>query len=177
MPGNPIAHSRSDFCLFLFGHDYANLTPALFLDSHAPARAPAGNIFLEGAFGPPLIPAAGLANAGLLYLLSRKGIRKPIKPVALDSWEAITDEPGALLGLLALAVAPYLGTSLWKISAAFALALLAILVLRGLTPLPCGENPKTGRQWLKPFAAFPGPLRPLSSPYALDRYGVTAAFG
>jgi arsenical pump membrane protein len=60
--------------------------------------------------------AAGLANALLLYLIFRKEIRKPITPVALDPWEAITDKPGALLGLLlmfaciaALAVAPYLG--------------------------------------------------------------------
>jgi len=133
--------------------------------------------------------AAGLANALLLYLIFRKEIRKPITPVALDPWEAITDKPGALLGLLlmfaciaALAVAPYLGIPMWKISVAFALALLALLALRESYALALRKKPKNGSTVAETLKRLPWPIVPFVlslfvTVYALDRYGVTALFG
>ncbi|MEN3011215.1 MAG: SLC13 family permease [Candidatus Bipolaricaulaceae bacterium] len=133
--------------------------------------------------------AAGLANLGLLYLLFREEIRKPIRPVALDPWEAITDKPGALLGLLtlagcvvALAVAPYLGFPMWKISVAFALALLAILVLRESYALAARRKPRNGSPVAETLKRVPWPIVPFVlslfvTVYALDRHGVTALLG
>lgn len=133
--------------------------------------------------------AAGLANAGLLYLLFRKEIKKPIQPVGLDPWEAITDKPGALLGLLtlagcvaALAVAPYLGIPMWKISVAFALALLAILLLRESYVLALRRKLQNGSTVAGTFKRLPWPIVPFVlslfvTVYALDRYGVTGLFG
>jgi arsenical pump membrane protein len=133
--------------------------------------------------------AAGLANVGLLYLIFRREIRKPIQPVALDPWEAITDKPGALLGLLvlggcvvALAVAPYLGLPMWKISVAFALALLAILVLREFSGLMLRRKPQNGSTVAETLKRVPWPIVPFVlslfvTVYALDRYGVTGLFG
>lgn len=132
---------------------------------------------------------AGVANAALLYLVFRKEIRKPIKPVALDPWEAITDRPGALLGLLtlagcvvALALAPYLGLPMWKISAAFALALLIILILRESYAKALRRKLKNDSTVAETLRRVPWPLVPFVlslfvTVYALDRYGVTALFG
>ncbi|MGB9756989.1 MAG: SLC13 family permease [Candidatus Bipolaricaulaceae bacterium] len=133
--------------------------------------------------------AAGLANAGLLYLLFRREIRKPIKPVLLDPWAAITDKPGALLGLLtlagcvaALAVAPYLGIPMWKISVSFALALLAILALRESYALALRKNLPNGSTVVETLKRLPWPIVPFVlslfvTVYALDRYGITRLFG
>ena len=133
--------------------------------------------------------AAGLANALLLYLIFRREIRKPIQPVALNPWEAITDKPGALLGLLlmagcivALAVAPYLGIPMWKISVAFALALLALLALRESYALALRRKLRNGSSVAETLKRLPWPIVPFVlslfvTVYALDRYGVTALFG
>lgn len=133
--------------------------------------------------------AAGLANALLLYLIFRKEIRRPITPVVLDPWEAITDKPGAISGLLlmagciaALAVAPYLGISMWKISVAFALALLALLTLRESYALALRRKLRNGSSVAKTLKRLPWPIVPFVlslfvTVYALDRYGVTALFG
>lgn len=133
--------------------------------------------------------AAGLANLGLLYLLFRKEIRKPIQPVALDPWEAITDKPGAFLGLTtlagcvaALAVAPYVGLPMWKISVAFALALLAILALRESYVLALRRRLHNGSAVTETLKRVPWPIVPFVlslfvTVYALDRYGVTALLG
>ncbi len=133
--------------------------------------------------------AAGVANAGLLYLLFRKEIRRPIKPVALAPWEAITDKLGALLGLLtlfgcvvALAMAPYLRVPMWKISVAFAFALLTILVLRESYVLALRKRLQNGSTVAETLRRIPWPIVPFVlslfvTVYALDRYGVTAIFG
>ncbi len=132
---------------------------------------------------------AGLINLALLYLIFRREIRRPIQPVALDPWEAITDKPGALLGLttlaaciVALALAPYLGIPMWKISVAFALALLLILALRESYVLALRRNLANGslvRETLKrvPWPIVPFVLSMFVTVHALDRYGVTALFG
>ncbi|MEW5802478.1 MAG: SLC13 family permease [bacterium] len=107
------------------------------------------NILLAAAFGLPfdryfkwmVFPtlAAGAINMFGLFALFRKSVSRPIVPVSqtMDPLEALTDKTGALLGLLllggcifALAVAPRLGVAMWVISLAFALALLAVLILR-----------------------------------------------
>lgn len=133
--------------------------------------------------------AAGVANAGLLYLVFRREIRRPITPVALDPWEAITDKPGAVLGLLtlggcvaALAVAPYLGIPMWKISVAFALALLAILAFRESYALALRKKLTNGSNVVETLRRIPWPIVPFVlslfvTVYALDRYGVTSVFG
>ncbi len=133
--------------------------------------------------------AAGLVNMALLYIIFRREIHKPIQPVALDPWEAITDKPGAFLGLatlagciVAMAVAPYLSIPMWKISVAFALALLLILALRESYALVLRRTPAHGSMVTETLKRVPWPIVPFVlsmfvTVHALDRYGVTALFG
>ena len=92
--------------------------------------------------------------------------------MALDPREAVTDKPGALMGLMvlggcgvALAAAPYLEIPIWKISVAFALALLAILVLRE----SCGRALRRNRK----SSARPGLARPWGVAYPVRSPGRT----
>ncbi|MGA1874846.1 MAG: SLC13 family permease [bacterium] len=106
------------------------------------------NILLAAAFGLhfdkyfkwmflPTV-AAGLISVVSLYLVFREDIARPIAaPNRVNPKKAITDKPGAILGLcllggciVALSVAPYLGFEMWIISFAFALALFIILFVR-----------------------------------------------
>ncbi len=133
--------------------------------------------------------AAGLANLGLLYLIFRKEIGKRIAAVTLDPREAITDKLGALLGLfvlggcvVALAIAPYLGIPMWKISVAFALALLAILLARESYARVLRKRLQNGSNVAETLRRLPWPIVPFVlslfvTVYALDRYGVTGLFG
>lgn len=156
------------------------------------------NILLASRFGftfvgytgwmilPTLV--AGGVNALLLYLLFRNEIRRPIRPVDLKPSEAITDRPGAVLGLLALggcvvalAMAPYLGWEMWRVSLAFAVALLAILVLREsyVRALRRQVNGSTVVAAMRrvPWPIVPFVLSLFVTVYALRVYGVTGRLG
>lgn len=106
------------------------------------------NILLASAFGlgfgeyllwmalPTL--AAGAVNLALLYVVFRRRIAARLPPRApMDPRDAITDAPGAVMGLallvsciVALSAAPRLGLEMWKVSLAFALALVVTLLAR-----------------------------------------------
>lgn len=156
------------------------------------------NILLASRFGftfvgytgwmilPTLV--AGAVNAFLLYLLFRNEIRRPIRPVDLKPSEAITDRPGAVLGLLALggcvvalAMAPYLGWEMWRVSLAFAVALLTILVLREsyARALRRQVNGSTVVAAMRrvPWPIVPFVLSLFVTVYALRVYGVTGRLG
>jgi arsenical pump membrane protein len=157
------------------------------------------NILIASAFGMTFLGyakwmflpavAAGAVNALVLYLLFRKELRRPIKTVCLDPGAAITDRPGAFLGVLllgacvaTLAVGPYFGIGMWKISVAFALALLAILVVReGYARLLSRRLERasavTETLCRVPWPVIPFVLSMFVTVHALDRYGVTAALG
>lgn len=132
--------------------------------------------------------AAGAVNALLLYLVFRKEIRRPIRPVDLKPSEAITDRAGAVLGLLALggcvvalAIAPYLGWEMWRVSLAFALALLGILVVResyarALRGRVNGSTVVTAMRRV-PWPIVPFVLSLFVTVYALRVYGVTGKLG
>lgn len=143
-----------------------------------------------GYTGWMLLPtlAAGAVNAVLLYLVFRKEIRRPIRPVDLKPSEAITDQAGAVLGLLALggcvvalAIAPYLGWEMWRVSLAFAVALLGILVVRE----SCARALRRKVSLSTVVAAMrrvPWPIVPFVlslfvTVYALRVYGVTGKLG
>ncbi|MEW6217558.1 MAG: ArsB/NhaD family transporter [Candidatus Bipolaricaulota bacterium] len=132
--------------------------------------------------------AAGAVNALLLYLVFRREIRRPIRPVDLKPSEAITDRAGAVLGLLALggcvvalAIAPYLGWEMWRVSLAFALALLVILVVREsyARALRRGVNGSTVVAAMRrvPWPIVPFVLSLFVTVYALRVYGVTGKLG
>lgn len=132
--------------------------------------------------------AAGGVNALLLYLVFRKEIRRPIRPVDLKPSEAINDRPGAILGLLALggcvvalAVAPYLGWEMWRVSLSFALALLLILVgqesyARALRRAVSGSTVVEAVRRV-PWPIVPFVLSLFVTVYALRVYGVTGKLG
>jgi len=143
-----------------------------------------------GYTGWMLLPtlAAGAANALLLYLVFRREIRQPIRPVDLAPGEAITDRAGAVLGLLALggcvvalALAPYLGWEMWRVSLAFALALLLILLARELyaRALRREVNGSTVATTMRrvPWPIVPFVLSLFVTVYALRVYGVTGKLG
>ncbi|GAB4310310.1 MAG: arsenite efflux transporter membrane subunit ArsB [Candidatus Bipolaricaulota bacterium] len=135
----------------------------------------------------PTLVAGGM-NALLLYLVFRKEIRRPIRPVDLKPSEAITDWAGAVLGLLALggcvvalAIAPYLGWEMWRVSLAFALALLAVLVLRESYARALRRQ-VSGSTVLAAMRRVPWPIVPFVlslfvTVYALRVYGVTGRLG
>ncbi len=156
------------------------------------------NILLASRFGftfvgytgwmllPTLV--AGAANALLLYLVFRKEIRRPIRSVDLKPSEAITDRTGAVLGLLALggcvvalAIAPYLGWEMWRVSLAFAVALLGILVVREsyARALRRKVNGSTVVAAMRrvPWPIVPFVLSLFVTVYALRVYGVTGKLG
>ncbi|MGA1826250.1 MAG: SLC13 family permease [bacterium] len=106
------------------------------------------NILLAAAFGvhfdkytkwmffPTL--AAGVVNIGMLYIIFNKDIKRPL--VTADQKnpaEAVTDKPGALLGIFVLSacivfliIAPYFNIQMWIVSLGFALILLTMLIMR-----------------------------------------------
>ncbi len=133
--------------------------------------------------------AAGVVNLVLLYFIFRREIRRPIQPVALDPWAAITDKPGAVMGFVtlggcvaALALAPYFRIPMWKITVSFALALLFILILRDSYARMLRKKSGNGSPVVETLRRIPWPILPFVlslfvTVHALDRYGVTALFG
>jgi len=81
--------------------------------------------------------AAGTVNLLLLYLLFRHRINRPLTPSHMPAASALTDRPGATLGvvllagcLIALSLAPTLDVDMWMISVGFALSLMLVLLVR-----------------------------------------------
>ncbi|MDI6719271.1 MAG: ArsB/NhaD family transporter [Methanomicrobiales archaeon] len=128
---------------YLFAEFFAANTWSMMLYLGNPTNilvATAFRIRFDAYTGWMILPtlAAGTASAALLYLVFRKEIAEPLQHrYAADPRSAITDGPGAALGIsllfgciIALAVAPYAGIELHWITLAFALTLLCILALR-----------------------------------------------
>lgn len=136
--------------------------------------------------------AAGLTNLFLLLRIFRHDIERPLDEPALASpRDAITDQPGAILGtgLLAaciagLAIAPRFGVQLWVIAVAAATALLAILLARRsrarllrldlTTEGGPGVRHTLGRM---PWTIVPFVLSMFVTVEAMRRLGLTAAAG
>lgn len=82
--------------------------------------------------------AAGLVNVFGLYRIFRAEIERPFHPAPVGPPEAaLTDRPGALLGLIlmglclaGLALAPQFGLEMWNVALGAAVGLLAILIAR-----------------------------------------------
>ncbi len=159
------------------------------------------NILLAAAFGLKfveytkwmLLPtlAAGAVNFFLLYALFHKEIKKPIvvdgkiKPA-----DAITDKPGAIIGLsslaaciIALAVAPYFGIEMWIVSLVFAVAMAIVLfardssvaiLRRSISKMPLSVGSTMARM---PWAVVPFVLSLFITVEALRVYGVADAVG
>lgn len=134
--------------------------------------------------------AAGAASAALLYLLFRREIAQPLQHrYAADPRSAITDGPGAALGIsllfgciIALAVAPYAGIELHWITLAFALTLLCILAVRDSYAACLKKKPASRRSSAvpatirrMPWAVVPFLLSLFISVEALSVYGVSGA--
>jgi arsenical pump membrane protein len=137
--------------------------------------------------------AAGVVNVGVLYLLFRRQIRKPIviqRPITPSA--AITDRAGAIIGgavlvgcVIALAVAPYWRVSMWAVSLTAALILLAVLLARdshmryfrrriGHVALRHSVGDTFRRM---PWAIVPFVLSLFITVEALRLYGITADVG
>ena len=159
------------------------------------------NILIASAFnmeflqytGWMLLPtlAAGTVNAGMLYLLFRRQITKPIvQREGIDPAAAITDRTGAWIGgillaccVVALAVAPYMQVEMWVVALCFALTLMVVLLLRDCFGARPGRQPdEQGRAILNtlrrmPWAIVPFVLSLFVTVEALHVYGVTKDIG
>jgi len=134
--------------------------------------------------------AAGLVNGFGLYRLFRAEISRPLAPApAGPPAEALTDRPGALMGLalmaaciVGLALAPRLGLEMWWIALGSALGLLAILIARRAWARFLGRDLRRhGGPGLRhtlgrmPWAIAPFVLALFVTVDALRRFGVTTA--
>lgn len=160
------------------------------------------NIVIAGAFHLTfaqytawmLLPtlAAGFVNVAGLALLFRKEIAQPLAHhIVGRPRDAITDPPGAVMGLVllgvcvvALAIAPHLGIAMWSIALAAALGLLAVLVARRswarLLGLDLAVHGGTGvRHTLSrmPWPMVPFVLALFVTVATLHYYGITPALG
>lgn len=151
------------------------------------------NIVIASAFGIDfntftshmLLPTivGGVTNALLLYLIFRKDVNRPLNKNAEGKpFKAITDIPGAILGLLLLSacivllsIGPYLGIEMWKISLFFALALLAILIIRDFYASLLRKSKKTVAKVSQrvPWSVVPFVLSLFITVEALRIYGIT----
>lgn len=140
-----------------------------------------------------LVPSlvAGLINMILLYIIFRKSINKPMKPIQpIDPRAAITDKASVILGLIilggciiGLSIAPYYGIAIWSIALGFGLVLLAILLLRDVLVLVTKEHidkrhftvaPTVKKM---PLSIIPFALSLFITVEALRVYGVTTQIG
>lgn len=151
------------------------------------------NIVIASAFGIDfntftshmLLPtvAGGVTNALLLYLLFRKDINRSLSKIMQEKpSEAITDMPGAILGVLILSacivllsIGPYLNIEMWKVSLFFALALLAILIARDFYASLLRKSKKTVAKVSQrvPWSVVPFILSLFVTVEALRIYGIT----
>jgi len=134
--------------------------------------------------------AAGTVNLLLLYLLFRRRINCPLTPSHMPAASALTDRPGATLGvvllagcLVALSLAPALDLDLWMISAGFALSLMMVLLVRDVLAAARGRfrGPfrLTAASALRrvPWGIVPFVLGMFIMVEALRVYGVTSDLG
>ncbi len=190
-------HARVDPVPYLLAEFFAANTWSMLLYVGNPT-----NIILAGAFGLEfveyarwmLLPTllAGAVNLLGLYLLFRKEISRPLERTRrYDAAKAVTDRPGALLGLvllmlviLGLALAPKLGLQMWPIALAAAGGLLAILIGRRSWARLLGRDlKKSGGPGLRrtlgrlPWAIVPFALSMFVTVGALNRSGITRTLG
>jgi arsenical pump membrane protein len=136
--------------------------------------------------------AAGLVNLAGLRWLFRREIAQPLAHCVVGvPRDAITDGPGAVMGLallvlcvLALASAPHLGIAMWVIALAAALGLLTVLIVRRSWARLLGRDMTrhggTGvRHTLSrmPWGMIPFVLSLFVTVAALQQYGITPAIG
>lgn len=135
--------------------------------------------------------AAGVVNAGGLYLVFHRNIRRPVVTAPVAPTAAITDRSGAVLGVilfggcvLGLAAAPRLGIRIWAVALFFALALLGVLVVRRswvrlhrLDPTLKGGVGLRATLQRMPWPIVPFILSLFITVGALRHYGVTAGVG
>jgi arsenical pump membrane protein len=140
-----------------------------------------------------LLPSlvAGGINMLLLYLIFRKSISKPLKPITnINPRAAITDKTSAILGLLilggcivSLAIAPYFGVEMWIVALTFGLILLLVLLLRdslvAITKEHIDKKHFTIQPTLKkiPWTIIPFVLSLFITIEALRIYGITNEIG
>ena len=190
-------HARLNPIPYLMAEFFAANTWSMLLYIGNPT-----NIVLAGAFHLSfleyaawmLLPtlAAGGANFAGLWLLFRREINEPLAHHAVGPpLEAITDRPGALLGLallalcvVALAIAPKLGIAMWVLALAAAMGLLGVLAARRSWARLLGQDMAvhggTGvRRTLgrMPWGMVPFVLSLFITVSALHRYGITPAIG
>jgi arsenical pump membrane protein len=190
-------HARLNPVPYLMAEFFAANTWSMLLYIGNPT-----NIVLAGAFHLPFLRyaawmalptlAAGLVNLAGLAWLFRRDIRRPLAHHAVGPpLEAITDRPGAVMGLallafcvLALAFAPRLGVPMWGVALAAALGLLAVLIARRSWARLLGRDMAvhggTGvRHTLSrmPWAMIPFVLSLFVTVEALRIYGITPAIG
>jgi arsenical pump membrane protein len=139
------------------------------------------NTFTSHMLLPTIV--GGVTNALLLYLIFRKDVNRPLNKNAEGKpFKAITDIPGAIIGLLLLSacivllsIGPYLGIEMWKISLFFALALLAILIIRDFYASLLRKSKKTVAKVSQrvPWSVVPFVLSLFITVEALRIYGIT----
>lgn len=134
---------------------------------------------------------AGLTNLTMLYAIFRRDVCRPMRPGGVGRpLDAITDVPGAVLGvvalvgcILALCMAPYLGVEMWTVSLVFAMSLVTILAIRdsyarflsGRLRNSQGSLGRTMR--LMPWPVVPFILSMFISVEALRAYGIMTEVG
>lgn len=190
-------HARLNPVPYLIAEFFAANTWSMLLYIGNPT-----NIVLAGAFHLSFLQytawmflptlAAGVVNIAGLALLFRKDINQPLAHHIVGApREAITDAPGAIMGLallalcvVALAVAPQLGVAMWIVALASALALLGVLVARRSWARLLGRDLAvhggTGvRHTLSrmPWGMIPFVLSLFVTVAALQQYGITPAIG
>jgi arsenical pump membrane protein len=190
-------HARLNPVPYLVAEFFAANTWSMLLTIGNPT-----NIVLAGAFHLTflgytawmLLPtvAAGAVNLAGLYWIFRREIDRPLAHHAVGPpRDAITDGPGAAMGLAllglcvaALALAPRLGLEMWAIALAAALGLLGVLVARRSWARWLGRDLAvhggTGvRHTLSrmPWGMVPFVLSLFITVAALQQVGITPAIG
>jgi arsenical pump membrane protein len=190
-------HGRLNPVPYLVAEFFAANTWSLLLPIGNPT-----NIVLTGAFHIPFLEytawmilptlSAGLVQLAGLFWIFRRDIRHPLAHHAVGRpIEAITDRPGAVLGLLllglcvlALAAAPRHGIAMGSVALAAALGLLAVLIARRSWARLLGRDLSVhggagvrhtlGRM---PWGMVPFALSMFVTVAALQQYGITPALG
>jgi len=190
-------HARLNPIPYLMAEFFAANTWSMLLYVGNPT-----NIVIAGAFRLTFLQytawmffptlAAGLVNLFGLSILFRKDITQPLAHhIVGRPMDAITDRPGAVMGVallgvcvLTLAIAPQLGIALWSVALAAALGLLLVLIARRswarLLGLDLAKHGGTGvRHTLSrmPWPMVPFVLALFMTVVALQYYGITPGIG
>ncbi len=186
-------HTGIDPIPYLFAEFFAANTWSIMLYVGNPTNivlASAFNLNFLTYFRWMVLPtlAAGIINLTLLYLLFRKRITISIiyHDNRLPS-EAITDKPGAIIGvstlfgcIFGLSIAPNLHLEMWFVAFIFGAALFLLLVIRDLISLR-RTSPNLLVTWRTmkrmPFEIIPFVLAMFITVEALRSFAVTTLIG